>query len=101
MTGEEEDLVTLTPYDFHANVRVSGHDVVKEDFGKRIASVRDTRERYGWNVIDRASGDIVMRQSGVFRVNVSRRDANRELSNKEANCDRRIDTVLSVLIGKL
>jgi hypothetical protein len=76
LTGEEEEtLVALTPYDFHANVRVSGHDVVKEDFGKRIASVRDARERYGWNVIDRASGDVVMRQSGVFRVNVSGRGA--------------------------
>lgn len=83
LTGEEEDLVALTPYDFHANVRVSGHDVVKEDFGKRISSVRDTRERYGWNVIDRASGDIVMRQSGVFRVNVSGRDANRELPTRK------------------
>ena len=74
MTGEQETLVSLTPYDFHAMVRVSGHDVVKEDFGKRIVSVRNAREKYGWNVIDRASGDVVMRQSGVFRVNVSVRD---------------------------
>lgn len=72
LTGEPTDkLVALTAYDFHAKVRVAGHDIIKEDFGKRIAQVVDTRERYGWNVIDREGGDLIMRQTGVFRVNVS------------------------------
>jgi hypothetical protein len=70
-TGEEENLVTLTPYDFHASVRVGGHDVVKEDFGRRVRGVRDARERFGWTTIDTTSRDVVTTQSGVFRVNVS------------------------------
>lgn len=66
---EEEDVVAITPYDFHAKVRSFGHDVVRQDFGGRLAPIVDARDRFGFTVIDRISGEKHREQSGVFRVN--------------------------------
>lgn len=71
ITGKEEELVGYTAYDFHAAVRVGGHDSVKEDLGRKVRSTRVAREGFGWSVVDRSGGEVVMKQSGVFRVNVS------------------------------
>lgn len=70
-TFETNDPVTLTAYDFHAQVRVGGHDLVKEDFQKRLSAIREAREKFRWTVVDRTGGEIVERQQGVFRTNVS------------------------------
>ncbi len=69
--------VSLTPYDFHAAVKIGGHDVVKEDFGRRLHSLADALRRFGWTTIDRQSGVIVEKQQGVFRTNVSCEDFGR------------------------
>ena len=61
--------LSLTPYDFHAAVKVSGHDAVRYDLANRLSEVADSTERYGWTAIDAGSGQIVERQEGVFRVN--------------------------------
>ena len=70
-TFESSDPVSLTAYDFHAQVRVGGHDLVKEDFQRRLSDIRQARERFGWTVVDRSGGAVVERQQGVFRTNVS------------------------------
>lgn len=72
-TFESSDPVALTAYDFHAQVRAGGHDLVKEDFQRRLSDIRQAREKFGWTVIDRTGGQIVERQQGVFRTNVSLR----------------------------
>ena len=61
--------LSLTPYDFHAVVKVSGHDAVRYDLANRLSEVADSIERYGWTAIDAGTGQIVERQEGVFRVN--------------------------------
>jgi synaptojanin len=66
-----EPPVSLTAYDFHAAVKIGGHDVVKEDLGRRRRSLADALQRFGWTTIDRQSGGIVEKQKGVFRTNVS------------------------------
>ncbi|KAJ9095489.1 hypothetical protein QFC20_006632 [Naganishia adeliensis] len=68
-TFETNDPVGLTAYDFHAQVRAGGHDLVKEDFQQRLAAIREAREKFRWTVIDRAGGELVERQQGVFRTN--------------------------------
>jgi hypothetical protein len=60
----------MTEYDFHAAVRIGGHDVVKEDFARRVTSVANALKRFGWTTIDRQSGQIVEKQQGVLRTNV-------------------------------
>ena len=70
-SSESSDPVSLTAYDFHAQVRVGGHDLVKEDFQRRLSDIRQAREKFGWTVVDRTGGQIVERQQGVFRTNVS------------------------------
>lgn len=69
MNGRTGDLVNYTPYDFHGKVRLAGHEVIRSDFGQRLAAVQRSRDEFGWNLIDRSEGQVVMRQSGVFRVN--------------------------------
>lgn len=64
-----EGSVELTPYDFHTAIRIAGHEVVRRDFGSRLGSVVTDREKFGYTVIDRVSGEMLEEQSGVFRVN--------------------------------
>lgn len=66
---DDEDVVAITPYDFHAKVRSFGHDIVRQDFGGRLMPIVEARERFGFTVIDRISGDKRREQAGVFRVN--------------------------------
>ena len=63
---ETEPPVSLTAYDFHAAVKIGGHDVVKEDLGRRRRSPADALQRFGWTTIDRQSGGIVEKQRRVF-----------------------------------
>jgi hypothetical protein len=70
LNGDGEPPISMTEYDFHAAVRVGGHDVVKEDFARRISSIANALKRFGWTTIDRQSGEIVEKQQGVFRTNV-------------------------------
>jgi hypothetical protein len=65
-----EPPISMTEYDFHAAVRIGGHDVVKEDFSRRVTSVVNALKRFGWTTIDRQSGQIVEKQQGVLRTNV-------------------------------
>lgn len=61
--------VDLTPYDFHSVVRAQGHEAVRFDMGTRLREVVGSRRKFGWTAIDAASGGVIERQRGVFRVN--------------------------------
>lgn len=61
--------ISLTAYDFHAVVKVGGHEAVRVDFSKRLREISQRREQFGWTTIDRRTGEIVERQKGVFRTN--------------------------------
>ena len=61
--------LSLTPYDFHASVRTSGTEGVKYDFSSRLSEVVRSMDDFGWTAVDTATGQIVERQNGVFRVN--------------------------------
>lgn len=84
-TFETSDPIGLTAYDFHAQVKAGGHDLVKEDFQQRLAAIREAREKFRWTVIDRAGGELVERQQGVFRTNVSGREARFDTSELTFN----------------
>ncbi len=62
-------MLSLTPYDFHAAVKIGGHDSVKFDFESRLPEIMDSMEDFGWTAIDASTGQIVETQQGVFRVN--------------------------------
>ncbi|KAL7419534.1 Inositol-1,4,5-trisphosphate 5-phosphatase 1 [Cryptotrichosporon argae] len=69
MHAPPHDAVTLTPYDFHAAVKMGGHEGVRSDFANRLREVTRSVERFGWTAIETASGQIIEQQQGVFRVN--------------------------------
>ncbi len=70
-TEKDQAPVSLTHYDFHAAVKVNGHDVVKQDFSRQIQSLAVAQDRFGWTTIDRKRSEVVERQHGIFRTNVS------------------------------
>lgn len=61
--------LNLTPYDFHAVVRESGHDAVKYDFSTGLREVVESSDDFGWTSIDLSSGDLIEEQNGAFRTN--------------------------------
>ncbi|KAK4689930.1 synaptojanin, partial [Tremellales sp. Uapishka_1] len=61
--------LSLTAYDFHASVKIGGHEAVKYDFASRLQEVNDSMHDFGWTAIDASSGQIIELQDGVFRVN--------------------------------
>lgn len=70
----EKDLLngaslSLTPYDFHAAIRIGGHESVKYDFQNKLHEVIHSAEDFGWTAVDTSSGQIIEQQRGVFRTN--------------------------------
>lgn len=61
--------LALTPYDFHASLRVGGYEGIKYDFQAKIGEVVRSMDNYGWTAVDTATGQIIEQQKGVFRVN--------------------------------
>lgn len=66
MDAEPHGTLSLTPYDFHAAVRVNGSDAVKQDMRRKLGA---SMGQFGWTAVDTATGQIVEQQEGVFRVN--------------------------------
>ncbi|PPR04035.1 hypothetical protein CVT24_010610 [Panaeolus cyanescens] len=62
------DDLGITHYDFHNAVRIGGHDSVIRDL-RRIESITDNVDRFGFSMSDASTDDIVTEQKGVFRTN--------------------------------
>ncbi|KAJ7648494.1 DNase I-like protein [Mycena rosella] len=62
-----EDL-HITHFDFHNAVRVGGHDSVSRDL-RRLDSVANHVDQYGFTMCDANSDDLVTEQKGIFRTN--------------------------------
>ncbi|XAO22935.1 hypothetical protein I312_101710 [Cryptococcus bacillisporus CA1280] len=69
MNVAQHGALELSPYDFHSAVRLGGHDKVRYDFDRNLREVVDSREKFGWTVVDMENGDVVEEQQGVFRTN--------------------------------
>ena len=77
--------IGITHYDFHQAVRVGGHDSVMRDLRsvpefhlllllmyaryRRLSSVSDNMDRFGFTMCDATSDEIITEQKGVFRTN--------------------------------
>ncbi|RSH76514.1 inositol polyphosphate 5-phosphatase [Apiotrichum porosum] len=62
-----DDLV-YTSYDFHAVVRLGGHDAVRQDLAVMHAVNRSV-DKFDITAIDATTGEVVEYQHGVFRTN--------------------------------
>ncbi|KAJ7178924.1 inositol polyphosphate phosphatase [Mycena filopes] len=62
-----EDLY-ITHFDFHNAVRVGGHDSVIRDL-RRLDSVTNHVDSYGFTMCDAKTDDLVTEQKGIFRTN--------------------------------
>ncbi|KAJ7068496.1 inositol polyphosphate phosphatase [Mycena amicta] len=62
------DEVCLTHYDFHNAVRSGGHDSVVRDL-RRVDTISNHIDNFGFTMCDAASDEIVTEQKGVFRTN--------------------------------
>ncbi|KAJ7180325.1 inositol polyphosphate phosphatase [Mycena crocata] len=62
------DELHITHYDFHNAVRVGGHDSVVRDL-RRLESIADHVDKYGFTMSDANSDDMVTDQKGIFRTN--------------------------------
>lgn len=60
--------IGITHYDFHQAVRMAGHDSVMRDL-RRMSSVSDNMDRFGFTMCDAKSDEIITLQKGVFRTN--------------------------------
>jgi hypothetical protein len=66
--GALSDDLEITNFDFHAAVRIHGHDSVVRDLS-RMESIRDHVDQFGFSMCDASSDEIVTDQKGVFRTN--------------------------------
>jgi hypothetical protein len=57
-----------TSYDFHAVVRFGGHEAVRADLAD-LPDITESMTQFGITAIDKATGDAVEQQHGVFRTN--------------------------------
>ncbi|THH19911.1 hypothetical protein EW146_g1364 [Bondarzewia mesenterica] len=60
--------IGITHFDFHNAVRIGGHDSVVRDL-RRLDSVSDNIDRFGFTMCDSATDEIITEQKGVFRTN--------------------------------
>jgi gamma-glutamylcysteine synthetase len=67
--SENRGTVDLTPYDFHAAVKVGGNEGVRYDIGRGMKGVVAGMENFGWTAIDSETGEVIEEQQGVFRTN--------------------------------
>lgn len=62
------DELGITNFDFHNSVRIGGHDGVPREI-RRIESVADHVDRFGFTMCDAMADEIITDQKGVFRTN--------------------------------
>uniref|UniRef100_A0A8H8CK11 phosphoinositide 5-phosphatase n=1 Tax=Psilocybe cubensis TaxID=181762 RepID=A0A8H8CK11_PSICU len=62
------DELGITHFDFHNAVRIGGHDNVIREV-KRIESIVDNVDKFGFTMCDASSDELVTDQRGVFRTN--------------------------------
>jgi len=60
--------LVYTPYDFHAAVRLGGHDAVRNDLNASREVTRSMNQ-FGITAVDKVTGDAIELQHGVFRTN--------------------------------
>ncbi|KAJ7498702.1 SacI homology domain-containing protein [Mycena latifolia] len=66
--GALGDDLHITHFDFHNAVRVGGHDSVSRDL-RRLDSIANHVDIYGFTMCDANSDDLVTEQKGIFRTN--------------------------------
>ncbi|KAJ7930003.1 SacI homology domain-containing protein [Mycena leptocephala] len=66
--GAFGDDLYITHFDFHNAVKIGGHDSVFRDL-RRLDSVTDHVDTYGFTMCDANTDDIVTDQKGTFRTN--------------------------------
>ncbi|OJT12528.1 Inositol-1,4,5-trisphosphate 5-phosphatase 1 [Trametes pubescens] len=62
------DTIGLTSFDFHSAVRIGGHESVFREI-RRLETVVDNLDRFGFAMADALTNDIITEQKGVFRTN--------------------------------
>ncbi|KAI0321997.1 SacI homology domain-containing protein [Amylostereum chailletii] len=62
------DDIGITHFDFHNAVKLGGHDSVMRDL-KRLESISDNVDQFGFTMCDAGTEDIITQQKGVFRTN--------------------------------
>ncbi|KAJ7228451.1 inositol polyphosphate phosphatase, partial [Mycena pura] len=62
------DDLCITHFDFHNAVRIGGHDNVVRDL-RRLESINDHIDKFGFTMCDANSDELVTEQKGVFRTN--------------------------------
>ncbi|KAL1680770.1 SacI homology domain-containing protein [Schizophyllum commune] len=62
------DVLRITNYDFHNAVRIGGHDSVVRDL-RRLESITDDVDGFGFTMCDASVDEIVTEQKGIFRTN--------------------------------
>ncbi|KAK7054247.1 inositol polyphosphate phosphatase [Favolaschia claudopus] len=63
-----DDDLHITHYDFHNAVKIGGHDSVFRDL-RRLESVSNHVDTYGFTMCDAPTDDLVTEQKGIFRTN--------------------------------
>ncbi|KAJ7682572.1 SacI homology domain-containing protein [Mycena polygramma] len=66
--GALGDDLYITNFDFHNAVRVGGHDSVLRDI-RRLESITNHVDNYGFTMCDAKTDDLVTEQKGIFRTN--------------------------------
>ncbi|KAI0677390.1 DNase I-like protein [Trametes maxima] len=62
------DTIGLTSFDFHAAVRIGGHESVFREV-RHLENIVDNLDRFGFAMADANTNDIITEQKGVFRTN--------------------------------
>ncbi|KAL1944314.1 hypothetical protein VTO73DRAFT_3499 [Trametes versicolor] len=62
------DAIGLTSFDFHSTVRIGGHESVFREI-RRLETVVDNLDKFGFAMADANTNDIITEQKGVFRTN--------------------------------
>ncbi|KAG5728501.1 Inositol-1,4,5-trisphosphate 5-phosphatase 1 [Termitomyces sp. T112] len=66
--GATEDDLSITHFDFHSVVKTGGHDSVIRDL-KRLDTIVDHIDRFGFTMCNAGLDEIITDQKGVFRTN--------------------------------
>ncbi|KAI0722816.1 inositol polyphosphate phosphatase [Earliella scabrosa] len=62
------DTIGITNFDFHTAVKYGGHESVFREI-RRIESIVDNIDRFGFAMADASTNDIITEQKGIFRTN--------------------------------
>lgn len=64
----DPDALVYTSYDFHAAVRLGGHEAVRNDLNS-MPKISRSMDQFGIAAVEKVSGFAIEQQHGVFRVN--------------------------------